>query len=264
MPLRIKEGHDMAHITRQYVVTPAMGKRLIAKALAAHPDIETIKEQGTLVIVAGTTNGYVAEEVLSSLGQADGFSRKGFRRGMVVPPHFDAASVAADFPGDVVIRDGQWDRGKTIFDVVEDLHEGDIVLKGANAVDLTGQQAAVYVGHPQAGTAGAILPAVIGRRVRLVVPVGVEKRVGFDVHTLASRVNVPGAQGPRMLPLPGEIFTEIDALEMMTDTLVELIAGGGIYGAEGSVWLAVHGETEDVDRAGALIESLADEPRCEA
>lgn len=97
---------------KQVCVTTAMGKRLIGKALAVHPTIRRVLEQGTLVIIAGTTNGYVAEEVLTELGQAEGFSRVGFRRGVTLAP--DAKVVEAPFPGDVVIRDRQWLRGKTI------------------------------------------------------------------------------------------------------------------------------------------------------
>ena len=65
---------------KQFCVTTSTGKRLIGKAMVAHPDIKAVLEKGTLVIIAGTTNGYVAEEILSSLGQVEGFSRKGFRR----------------------------------------------------------------------------------------------------------------------------------------------------------------------------------------
>jgi hypothetical protein len=49
---------------KQFVVTPSAGKRLIAKALASHPAVSDALKNGTVVIVAGTTNGYVAEEVL--------------------------------------------------------------------------------------------------------------------------------------------------------------------------------------------------------
>ena len=66
---------------RQYPLTPAAGKRLIAKALAEHPTVKRALRDGCLVIVAGTTNGYVAEEILSQLGQAVGFSRRHFFRG---------------------------------------------------------------------------------------------------------------------------------------------------------------------------------------
>lgn len=64
----------------QFVLTPAAGKRLIGKALAAHPAIQAASRSSTLVIIAGTTNGYVAEEILKSLGQVEGFSKKRFFR----------------------------------------------------------------------------------------------------------------------------------------------------------------------------------------
>jgi hypothetical protein len=35
-------------------------------------------KQGTVIIVAGTTKGYVAEELLKVIGVSDGFSKKRF------------------------------------------------------------------------------------------------------------------------------------------------------------------------------------------
>lgn len=245
---------------QQFVVTTVMGKRLIAKGMAQHPEVLRVLGQGTLVIVAGTTNGYVAEEILATLGQLDGFTRAGFRRGVTVAPHAKVGS--AEFPGDVVIVDGVWQRGKTIFDVAESLKEGDVILKGANAFDLRGQ-AAVQIGHPQGGTVMAATPAVIGRRVRLIVPVGLEKRVFEDVDVLAQRVNAADVQGPRLMPLPGEIFTEVEALDLLTGAEALLIAAGGILGAEGALWLGVDGTDEQVAAAAALIKSVSTEPPCE-
>jgi hypothetical protein len=245
---------------KQFCVTTAMGKRLIGRAMAAHPDIQAVLQKGTLVIIAGTTNGYVAEEILRSLGQAEGFSRLGFRRGVTVAPGAKAAQ--ADLAGDVVIRNGQWLKGQTILDVADDLQEGDIVLKGANAFDPHGQ-AAVQIGHPKGGTILAALPAVIGRRVRLIVPVGLEKRVFEDVNVLAQRCNAPGSEGPRLLPMPGEIFTEIHAIRLLTGAEACLLAAGGIYGAEGSAWLGISGSEAQVQAAAGLIRSLAGEPPCQ-
>ena len=51
---------------KQFLITPSAGKRLIAKTLAKHPAIVKALRNGTLVIVAGTTNGYVAEEILKT------------------------------------------------------------------------------------------------------------------------------------------------------------------------------------------------------
>ena len=245
---------------KQFCVTTSMGKRLIGKAMAAHPTIKDVLEKGRLVIIAGTTNGYVAEEILESLDQAQGFSRVGFRRGLTVAP--GAKAVKADFPGDVVIIDGEWQKGQTIFDVEDDLKAGDVILKGANAFDLYGQ-AAVQIGHPKGGTILAALAAVVGRRVQLIVPVGLEKRVFEDVNTLAERCNAPGAKGPRLLPMPGSIFTELDAISLMTGTEPSLIAAGGICGAEGSAWLGIEGTKEQIQAATELIKSVADEPPCQ-
>jgi hypothetical protein len=118
----------------------------------------------------------------------------------------------SQFPGDVVIVKGVWQKGKTIGDVVDSLKECDVILKGANALDLTRKQAAILIGHPKAGTIGLASPAVVGRRVKLIIPVGVEKRVNGDLFTLAEKINAPGAGGSRLLPVPGEVFTELDAL----------------------------------------------------
>ena len=71
---------------KQFVITPACGKRLIGKALAVHPAMFDSLKSGTVVIVAGTTNGYVAEEILMRINQAEGFVRKRFFRGITLPP----------------------------------------------------------------------------------------------------------------------------------------------------------------------------------
>jgi len=247
-----------------YVVTPAMGKRLIGKAMAVHPAVQTAMEKGTLAIIAGTTNGYVAEEILEATDQLEGFSRQGFRRGMVVPSRFDMAEAKADFSGDVVLVDGVWQRGKTIFDVADELEVGDVILKGANALDLARGRGAVLIGDKQAGTAGAAIRAVYGRRARLIVPVGLEKRVPDDLAELADHVNAGDAEGPRMLVLPGEVFTELDAVKLLAGASARLLAGGGVYGAEGAAWLVVTGHVGQLEAAAELMRSLADEPACRA
>ncbi len=244
---------------KQLCVTTAMGKRLIGKAMAVHPDVQRALTAGTLAIIAGTTNGYVAEEVLGALGQAEGFTRVGFRRGVTVAP--GAKLAQAPFPGDVVIAQGQWQKGKTIQDVANELQSGDVVLKGANAFDARGR-AAVQIGHPQGGTIMAALAAVIGRRVRLIVPVGLEKRVLEDVDALAERVNAPEADGPRLLPIPGQVFTELDAIRLLTGAEAFQIAAGGIWGAEGAAWIGVSGPEDRVQAADELVRSVASEPPC--
>lgn len=249
---------------KQFLLTPSMGKRLIAKAVAIHPAVTKAMKTGTVVVVAGTTNGYIAEELLSAGGQNANFTRKGFRRGLVVPPGFDKRTIAASFTGDVVLVDGKWQEGKNIFDVTEDLSAGDVVIKGANAVNIRRRQAGVLVADRWAGTIGAAVPLVAGRKVKLIVPVGLEKRICEDIAELSEQLNAPGTGGPGMLAMPGEVITELQAIEMLTAAGARLIGGGGVYGAEGAVWLGVTGQTGHVDAATKLLESLAGEPPCEA
>lgn len=250
---------------KQFVLTPAAGKRLIGKAIAKHPAVMAAIKKGTVVIIAGTTNGYVAEEVLLTLGQTKGFKRDRFYRGIILPPNRPTTAEGRrsgdiKFPGDVIIQNGLLRKGKTIFDVVDDLREGDVILKGANAIDLINKRAAILIGDPKAGTVGAAMQAMAGRRVRLILPVGLEKRVYENPDVLATKMNAPGAKGPRLLPVSGEIFTELDAIPLLTGASASLVAAGGVCGAEGSIWLAVSGKPVQEKAAEALIKSVANEP----
>lgn len=249
---------------KQLLFTPSAGKRLIAKALAQNPAVLKVLRNGTLVIIAGTTNGYVAEEILKQL-KIEGFSRTNFFRGLTLPPSGDVTSEGrlADesrFPGDVIITDGKWQKNKTIVDVVDSLKEGDVILKGANALNIEKKQAAVLVGHPKAGTISFIMQAVAGRRVKLIVPVGLEKRVSTDLYALTEKMNSPNASGYRMYLVPGEVFTEIEAIKQLSGANAELIAAGGIHGAEGSYLVAVKGTDPQENYVEKLWKSVASEP----
>jgi hypothetical protein len=250
---------------KSYILTPAAGKRLIGKALVIHPAVSSVLKMGTIVIVAGTTNSYIAEEILTSIGQEEGFNGRRFFRGVTLPPSRPTNDTGrlpdeSKFPGDVIITNGIWQKGQTIFDVIDDLNKGDLILKGANALDLIHKRAAILIGHPNAGTIGVALQAVVGRRVRLILPVGVEKRIDGDLDIIAQKLNAPSAKGPRFFPVPGQVFTEIDAIKLLTGAEAEIIAGGGVGGAEGSCWFGVSGTEEQMEDVKSLVKMINSEP----
>jgi hypothetical protein len=250
----------------QYMLTPAAGKRLIGTGMAAHPAIKQALKEGTIVIVAGTTNGYVAEEILNAIGQTGNFSRKRFFRGITLPPDHKTTEQGrlpdeSGFKGDVVIRNGILLTNKTLEDTVESLQEGDIIVKGGNALDLKHKRAAVLIGNPTGGTGFLALQAAIGKRVRLIMPIGLEKRVTGDLNEIARRINAPGAKGLRLMPAPGEIFTEIEAISLLTGADAELIAAGGVSGAEGGIWLEISGTPEAEQKAEQLMKPVVGEAR---
>jgi len=250
---------------KQFLITTAAGKRLIGKAMIEHPAIQGVLQSGTLAIIAGTTNGYIVEELFTSMGITEAFSKRRFFRGVTLPPVKPTTEGGrlpdeSGFPGDVIIDKGNWEKGKTIFDVVDNLKEGDVILKGANALDLLRKRAAILIGHPKAGTIGVSIQAVVGRRVQLILPVGLEKRVLGDLDELALKINAPGSEGARLLPVPGEVITELEAVAMLTGASAHLIAAGGVCGAEGSVWIGVEGEQEQMKKAEELLKPISKEP----
>lgn len=248
------------NMLQQFFLTVQAGKRLIAKAFPTIPEILRALEHQTIVIIAGTTNGYIAQELLQTIGQSEGFSHQGFYRGMTVPPGYAGNIASAGSPSDVVIEKGTWIRGKTIFDIADQLSLGDIIIKGANALDIENRKAAVLVGHPKGGTIQASLAAVIGRRAVLYLPVGLEKRVCGNLDALAAAVNSPDASGPRLMPVNGTIVTELDAIRILSGCQADLIAAGGVCGAEGGCWITVSGTEEQVSKSRELIRSIEKEP----
>ena len=241
----------------QFYLTPAAGKRLIAKGIAALPAVRTALVQGTVVIVAGTTNGYVAEEVLASVSQSVGFEKKNFYRGVI-----RGAAAPAPNPGntDVVLEKGVWKRGATIFDVVDTLGPKDVILKGANAVDLAAGEAAVLIGNPTGGTIAPASAAAIGRRAQLILPVGVEKRVSQPLKELCAVCNAPDAAGLRLWPAPGKAYTELDAIRQLSGAEAHLFAAGGVAGAEGGAYFTACGTDTQIGILQTVLNGLQGTP----
>jgi len=170
--------------------------------------------------------------------------------------------VTARLP-DVVLKDGKPLEGVTAADAVAAMSPGDVALKGANALNYEQRQAAILIGHQQGGNIGALIGPATARRVHFMIPVGLEKSVGFDLAEAARLANDPdGATpgDPALWPVGGEIFTEIEALKTLAGVEARHIASGGIGGAEGSVRLLVRGADEDVKRALEIVKSIQGEP----
>lgn len=245
--------------TVQYLLTTAAGKRLIAKAVCELTELKEALKNNTVVIVAGTTNSYVAEELLALTGESEDFSKKAFFRGVTIAPG-EKIEPKESFIGDIVLEKGKWLKGQTLFDVAAQLGKGDIVLKGGNAVNASRTLAGVLIGHPELGTVGALLPAVIGRRAQLIIPIGLEKRVLGDLHEIAAKLNTPTGSGLRMMPVGGTIITELEAVELLTGAKAELIAAGGILGAEGSCWITITGNDHQLSLASEILAEITHEP----
>ena len=240
--------------TVQILITVPMGKRLIARGLLADPAVQEVLHRAKLLIVAGTTNACVAQEVLRAIGSTVELHPGSFRRGVSVAPGARLSGAQTTF--DLLIDHGEARTDRTIFDIAPELGPEDMILKGANALWLPGAEAGTLIGHPQGGTIVPILAAAIGRRVQITVPIGLEKRVDKPILELARIANGADAEGPRLCPLPGRVYTELDAIRTLTGARAELLAAGGALGAEGAVYLTVTGEEDQLERLRTLRDEL--------
>ena len=239
-------------------LTVSESKRLIAKGVADHPAVIQAMSQGYVVLCKGTTDAYVAEELLGKPIQ-----KTDYVTGHTLPVRRNRpAHVSATLP-DLVFKDGKVMKDVTATGVVGDLGPGDVFIKGANALNYDRQQAGLLIGHPTGGTLGATIGVLVARSVRVLVPVGFEKSIPGDLHDLAEyvgEVRRRDASTPAFWPIPGELLTEIEALEVLTGSEAVVIGSGGIGGAEGGVRLLVTGSQKQIEKAVALIEEIQGEP----
>ena len=242
---------------RQFVLTVAESKRLIAKGVAALPEVQEAMGNRIVVVATGTTNAYVLEELWGKK-----IDKRAYRSGITTPkePEKDPNPQAAKIPDKVFIKGevaDQYDR----VTIAPDLKKGDIYIKGANVLNYDDNMAGILIGGMDGATIGNTIGHIIGKQVQLIIPIGLEKLTFEDINELHLLASEEDYEGPRMWPIIGTIITEIEALSLLTGVDAYLYAAGGIAGAEGSVRLLVEGTDEEVNEAKELIESIKGEPR---
>ena len=243
-----------------FAFTPAESKRLIGRAVAAMPEVRKAFAEDVLVIAHGSTNVYVAEELLGPMPRPRGT----FLSGQVINGVFCQTEPSEKGPMIVVERGRVVPPKPTMQEVLDAGGPGTIVIKGANAVDPQGN-AGVFCAHAGCGTIGFAYGFVAGRGVGLVVPIGLEKLVpsvpaasrelGHDRLYYHSGFRVG------MMPLVNAtVVTEITAFHILFGLDAVHVGGGGVSGSEGSVVLVATGEQDALDRAIAVIDTIKGEP----
>lgn len=235
-------------------LTVAESKRLIAKGIVRWDVVRHALEHGIVAVGSGTTNGYIIEELTG-----EPFDKKTLVTGRTLPANYDGPKITYS-GSDLVLRKGER-LAVSAREILEEMGPGDVFMKGANALNYERRQAGVLIGHPTGGNVGAAIGTCVGRRVRFVHPVGLEKSVGVDLDEAAAMINRDAfGKGPTLWVVPGDIFTEIEALAVLTGVRAVPVGAGGIGGAEGAVWLALFGSEAQLAATEELLASIRNEP----
>jgi len=249
-------------------LTPSESKRIIAKGVKSIEEVQKALKHGTIIITLGTTNAYIAEEILSDLS----ISKAG--TGYKIDKQRYAAGVITDRGTCIVPKD---ERAKELIlkngkisdisteEAIKDLSASDVYIKGANVLDITGT-AGILMANPTGGTIGSALGIVMARGVHFIIPVGLEKSIAspYLIVEIAKRVGIGKIRESigwpvGLMPVYGKVITEIEALKILGAEDAFPIAAGGVDGGEGSIVICVEGNIEKLDELISLVREIKGE-----
>jgi len=239
-----------------FTLTSSESKRLLGKAVAALPEVQQAKKNGYLVVARGSTNAFVIEEIMNKKMDKERYIAGQIIKGVLCvlgpdernkPVIFHKGEVEALEPGSVMDK----------------LVPGDILIKGANAVDPFGNVGVLMAG-PGGGTMGQFYMALKAQGVATIYAVGLEKLIPSveDAAQYGGKLMLGRTIGCRVgmaCVADGRVVTEIEAIDILFGLKAVHYASGGWGGAEGSVSLIVEGKEDEVNRCLDLIEGIKGE-----
>jgi hypothetical protein len=239
-------------------LTPAEGKRLIAKGLLATEAIQDALNHGYLCVTMGTTSSYLVEEILGE------YDKTRHIAGVVVPKGLSVVKGEVRH-SDAIFHKGEYIGGKKVVDILDELGPKDVIIKCANALDAN-LVPLVLLAHPTGGSIGSFIGAAASKNIILVMPAGFEKCIPVPYDVIVGQFgkdkwDYSFGMGVGIIPVPTGIpFTEGDALDALFGVWATPIAAGGVNGAEGSVTLFVEGDAEKIKEAYEFLVEIKGEP----
>jgi len=240
----------------QLTITVNTGKWLIAKAIHKMPEVQEALRNGKVILKGGTTVSCIAEELLGIKLRICGRITK---RGSVV------SIVDEGAPMCVMIENGKWqDIDDCYYKQALSLGPKDVVITGANAIDSDGN-AAMMAGGPGGNGPGMSISTFATEGARVIIAAGLEKLIPgkvSEIITKVSRKDCDFAMGMAvgLIPVFGEVITEVKAIKIISDVSVTVIGRGGITGAEGSTVVLVEGKESAVKEIVQVVLAAGKKP----
>ena len=221
--------------------------------------IRSSMEKAYTIIGPGTTNAFVAQEILGLTDLqpetfAIGISSDGLL--CITDPEFRARLPLVAYKG--VLSE------KKVSEAIEDFHLETVIIKGGNAIDHVGN-VGVVLGGFSGGGVGETVGTVVSQGLRYIVPIGLEKMVPSvkiaAAFCGAKRFDYSMGADFGLMILPNAIpITEIKALEILFGVKAVHVASGGIGDSNGAVTLVAEGKADAVQMTMDVIETIKGEP----
>ncbi len=244
-----------------FTLIPSESRRLIAKAVVQMEEVKIAWKKAYIILGGGTTNGYVAQELL---GKRDLEPQK-FTAGTNTHRLLCVTDPEKRLPIPIILYKGGIS-SKTLLEALQDFHIETVIIKGANAIDPEGNVGIITSGF-DGGTFAQTYGPASSQGFKYIFPVGIEKMIAsvkeatawtgaktFD-YTMGADFGMYC-----VAPVRGKVVTEIDALKILAGVEGRHVASGGVGESAGAVVLIVEGTVQNVKKAIALVESIKGEP----
>lgn len=244
----------------QLTLSAPESKRLIARAVKEHEWVKKALKNGIVTIALGSTNAFVAEEILGRKIEKEKYVA-GF-----VDEHGTCIVPASERLKSVVLEKGRV-INEDIEEAVRRMKNNDVFIKGANALDFEGT-AGVMMASLTGGTIANVLGVIKARGIKLIIPVGLEKLIPNSVDEISKATGIYEISYSTgipvgIMPISGEIITEIEAFEILADVRAVSIGSGSIGSLSCRTFL-VEGEGKKVRKAIEIVKSIKGEREIKA
>lgn len=237
----------------QVTLTVEEGKEIIALGMLNHPILINTMKNGKVLFKGGTTVSKITEILI---GVSLRISGRITSRGTV------ASQNIIEGPHSIIYNKGQWSNiDETIVEEVSKFTDKDLIICGANVFDNYGN-AAIMAGSPGGGAVGQSLSSWYTEGTKLIIPVGIEKMVPGDLSEIIKKTGRNGkslswGMAVGLMPLKGELFTEIEAIKTLANVECFPIGAGGLNKAQGSVTLEIHSPSNgEYERIVKILKEL--------
>ena len=256
-------------IRAQIALMPAESKKLIAKAVVEMDSVRKALDRGIVVIHPSSSTYFLVEYITGKKPEGvwivgmicpRGTCLEGLAQRAFEDDNYQELTNPANFPFSWVFRRGKFERGLKLVDVLNEMGEDDVYIKGVNAFDLHGYVGSL-IGSLAGGTIGKALAFQKKKRFQIIYLAGLEKLIPGSIKDVAKETGRPktaDALGSPcgLLPIKADPVTEVQALKILAGVDAIPIAAGGVGGAEGSCMLVLKGDERLVKNAMQLVKKL--------